>query len=54
MRSILSKDRISPDQIKIQPILNLKPPSNVKKLCSFLGIIYCAKFIPQYATISHI
>ena len=54
MRYTLSKDGVSPEQIKIQSILNLKPPSNIKELCSFLSMItYCAKFIPQYVTIRH-
>ena len=39
---------------QIQSVLNLKPPSNIKELCSFLSMItYCAKFIPQYVTIRH-
>ena len=54
MGHTLSKDGVSPDQLKIQSILSLEPPRNVKELRSFLGMVtYCAKFIPQYATISY-
>ena len=54
MGHTLSKEGVSPDQIKIQSILNLKPPSYIKELQLFLGITtYCAKFIPQYASINH-
>lgn len=54
MGHTLSKDGFSPYQIKIQSILNLKPPSHIKELQLFLGMMtYCAKFIPQYATINH-
>ena len=43
----LSKQRVSPYQIKIQSILNLELPINITTLHSFLGMItYCAKFIP--------
>jgi len=48
----LSASGISPDQEKINTILNLQTPTNVKELRSFLGMItYCSRFIPNFATI---
>ena len=49
----LSANGISPDKTKINTITALNAPQNVKELRSFLGMItYCAKFIPNFATIT--
>ena len=36
---ILSKDGIKPQPQKVQAILTLTPPQNVKQLCRFLGMV---------------
>jgi hypothetical protein len=40
---ILTRDRIKPQANKVQAILALKPPTNVKELRRFLGMVqyYC-------------
>ncbi len=36
---ILTRDGIKPQANKVQAILTLKPPTNVKELCRFLGMV---------------
>jgi hypothetical protein len=36
---ILTRDGIKPQESKVQAILALKPPTNVKELCQFLGMV---------------
>ena len=49
----ISADGVSPDEKKVSAIKALKEPENVHELRSFLGMItYCAKFIPQFATLT--
>jgi hypothetical protein len=36
---ILTRDGIKPQTNKVQAILALKPPTNVKELCHFLGMV---------------
>ncbi|XP_057299419.1 uncharacterized protein K02A2.6-like [Hydractinia symbiolongicarpus] len=49
----LSKDGIVPDERKVQAIADLKPPTNVKELQSFLGMVtYCSKFSPHFSTVT--
>ena len=53
MGHTLSAQGVAPDQSKINTILSLKPPTNVKELRSFLGMItYCSKFIPNFTTLT--
>ena len=43
----LSAAEIFPDQNKIDAIKRLQPPTDEKKMRSFLGMIpYCSKFLP--------
>lgn len=45
---IFSKDGLKPDDDKIQAVLKMKSPTNVKELETFLGMItYISKFIPN-------
>ena len=49
----LSQFGVSPDEEKVRSIVNLLPPTNIKELRSFLGMItYCSKFLPNFATIT--
>ncbi|XP_057310511.1 uncharacterized protein K02A2.6-like [Hydractinia symbiolongicarpus] len=49
----LSKDGIAPDERKVRAIADLKPPTNVKELQSFLGMVtYCSKFLPHFSTVT--
>ena len=49
----LSASGISPDQEKVDTIMSLQPPTNVKELRSFLGMItYCSRFMPSFASIT--
>ena len=44
---------VSPDKNRIDSISMLKPPTNIKELCSFLGMItYCSKFLQNFATVT--
>eukprot|EP00111_Clytia_hemisphaerica_P014823 TCONS_00043683-protein len=53
MGHILSQFGVSPDKEKVRSIVNLLPPTNIKKLRSFLGMItYCSKFLPNFATVT--
>ncbi|XP_057312279.1 uncharacterized protein K02A2.6-like [Hydractinia symbiolongicarpus] len=53
MGHTLSDKGLSPDNRKIEAVNTLKPPSNIKELCSFLGMInYCAKFLPNLADLT--
>ena len=50
---VFSKNGISPDPKKVDEIINLHTPTNASEVRSFLGMTnYCARFIPDYATIS--
>lgn len=50
----LSAEGVAPDKRKIQTIVDLKPPSNVKEMRSFLGMVtYCSKFLPNFATVTY-
>jgi len=49
---IVTEKGITPDPEKIQAIMKMKTPTNVKELRSFLGIAgYYRKFIPNFAKI---
>uniref|UniRef100_A0A7M5XNH5 Endonuclease n=1 Tax=Clytia hemisphaerica TaxID=252671 RepID=A0A7M5XNH5_9CNID len=49
----LSQFGVSPDEEKVRSIVNLLPPTNIKELRSFLGMItYCSKFLPNFATVT--
>ncbi|XP_057299437.1 uncharacterized protein K02A2.6-like [Hydractinia symbiolongicarpus] len=49
----LSKDGIAPDERKVRAIADLKPPTNVKELQSFFGMVtYCSKFLPHFSTVT--
>ena len=53
MGHVLSEKGLSPDYNKVRTISSLKAPTNIKELRSFLGMItYCAKFLPNFATIT--
>lgn len=53
MGNKLSAQRISPDNSKVEAVQAIKVPTNLTELQSFLGIVtYCAKFIPNFATIT--
>ncbi|XP_057312326.1 uncharacterized protein K02A2.6-like [Hydractinia symbiolongicarpus] len=53
MGHTLSDKGLSPDNRKIEAVNTLKPPSNIKELRSFLGMInYCAKFLPNLADLT--
>ena len=44
---------VSPDSAKVEAVKNISSPTNLKQLCSFLGLTgYYRRFIPQYATIA--
>ena len=50
---VFSAEGVSPEENRVHAINSLKSPENLKELRSFLGMInYCAKFIPQFATIT--
>ncbi|CAB3981251.1 Retrovirus-related Pol poly from transposon [Paramuricea clavata] len=49
----LSKDGLSADPKKVEPIVKTTTPQNVAQLRSFLGLAnYCARFIKDFATLS--
>ena len=49
----LSSQGISPDPVKVSAIQDIKQPTSVSELRSFLGTInFCSKFIPGYSTIT--
>ena len=51
----LSKDGVSPDPANIEKIRSWKPPENVKRLKSFLGLTgYYRQFIRDYSKIAHV
>ncbi|XP_053384619.1 uncharacterized protein K02A2.6-like [Mercenaria mercenaria] len=53
MGHTLTSEGLKPQQSKIQAVLDTEPPQNVKEVKSFLGLVtYCAKFLPNYATVS--
>ena len=53
MAHILSSEGLFPEPGKVDSILNMKPPSNTSKVCSFLDLVtYCGKFIQNFATIT--
>ena len=48
----ISKDGIYPTESKIAAIQAFKPPNNITKLCSFLGLVtYFSDVIPHLATL---
>ena len=50
---IISSEGISPDPAKISAINNLKEPTNLSEIKSFLGMInYCNRFIPDFSTVT--
>ena len=51
---IIDREGIRPDNAKIKAIVDLKPPSNVHELRSFLGMVnYLTKFIPNMSHIAY-
>ena len=50
---IYSKDGVRPDDERVTSILNLEPPSTIREMRSFLGMInYCSRFIENYSTVT--
>ena len=50
---VVSKDAIKPDPEKVIAIQEMRRPSNLKELRSFLGLFnYCRDFIPKAAEIT--
>ena len=53
MGPVLSKFGIQIDEAKVKAVRDAEPPKNANKVLSFLGLVtFCAKFIPNYATIA--
>ena len=51
---ILSRDRVSPDPLKIEALKRLPEPKDEKLLQSFLGIVnYLSRFDPNIANMTH-
>ena len=51
---IYSKEGIRPDPSRINDIINLEPPSTIRDIHSFLGMLnYCSKFIHDFSTLTH-
>ena len=49
---MFSKDGVSPDDSKVQAIVNLKPPENIAELRSVLGMVkYLGRYLPNLATV---
>jgi hypothetical protein len=49
----ISKDGISVDSIKVQEVMDWKPPKSVHQICSFLGLAsYYRRFIPDFSRIA--
>ena len=49
----ISAAGLSPDDKKVEAIQNARAPTNVGEVRSFLGLVnYCARFIPNFATVS--
>ena len=49
---VFSSEGVSPDPEKVSAVQQMQIPQNVSKLRSFLGMNYCGRFIPDYATVS--
>ena len=50
---VFSGKGISPDPTKVEAIKNVKPPTTISGVRSFLGMAtYCAKFIPNFSSVS--
>ena len=50
---VLSKFGIQIDEAKVKGVRDAEPPKNANEVLSFLGLVtFCAKFIPNYATIA--
>ena len=50
---VFSANGISPDDKKVHAIRDANPPTNISEARSLLGMMnYCARFIPNYATLS--
>lgn len=50
---IISKHGIKPDPKKVEAIMQMQPPEDVKQLTSFLGLVnYLNKFSPRLATLT--
>ena len=53
MGHVLSKFGIQIDEAKVKAVRDAEPPKNANEVLSFLGVVtFCAKFIPNYATIA--
>ena len=53
MGHVLSKFGIQIDEAKVKAVRDAEPPKNANEVLSFLGLVtFCAKFIPNYATIA--
>ena len=49
----ISANGISPDDKKVEPVRNARPPTTAAEVRSFLGLVnYCARFIPNFATLA--
>ena len=50
---VIDKTGVSPDPDKISAILQIKLPTTITEVCSFMGMVnQLGKFLPQLATIS--
>ena len=53
MGHVLSKQGIQIDEAKVKAVRDAEPPKNANQVLSFLGLVmFCAKFIKNYATIA--
>lgn len=53
MGPIISEKGLSPDRSKIEAIVNIKTPSDVKHLQSFLGVVtYVGKFVKNLSELT--
>ena len=50
---VFTAEGISADLMKVQAIINFKPPANTSEIRSLLGMAnYCSRFIPGYVTLT--
>ena len=48
---VVSAKGVAPDPAKVQSVLAMKPPTNVKQVQQFLGVVnWFRKFLPHYST----